>query len=144
MEQLLMFKMKFLLFVVASNIFGLGGSRVELDSQCLNCFNVDYDKTIWLEQEPSLDNPEPENDLFGFSLALGDKKVYIGAPGFGKTGNVFQCPVSFDKSKSSSNSGSSLKAPCYDTELNTAFKNRGKSRFLIGKSNCFLSKLQKV
>ena len=124
-----MFETKFFLLVVASRFLGLGGSRVELDSQCLNCFNVDYDKTIWLEQSPSLDNPEPENDLFGFSLALGDKKVYIGAPGYGKTGNVFQCPVSFDQSfdVAFGNSGSSRKAPCYDTELNTAFKNRGRS-----------------
>ena len=123
-----MMKIRFL-FLMA-HFLGLDGSRVGLDSQCLNCFNIDYDRTIWLEQEQQgkeisgSRNPETPTDLFGFSLALGESKVYIGAPGFGDTGNVFHCPVSFDRSI---NSGKSRKVSCSDTKLNDQFKQKGKS-----------------
>ena len=125
--------MKILIYILISLFMGLAGSRAELDNQCLNCFNIDYDKAIWLKQEqlegngpgniPTSANQETTSDLFGFSLALGDNKVYIGAPGFGDTGNVFQCPISFDRSITSRKSP---KALCSDTKLNSEFRKRGK------------------
>ena len=127
-----MFGLSVFILILLVNLLVLKGSRVELDNQCLNCFNIDYDKTIWLEQEQHEElgsgKSEISDDLFGFSLALGEKEVYIGAPGFGDTGNIYHCPVSFGKSTTSPNAGSFRRASCSDTELNTEFRKRGRFR----------------
>ena len=127
-----MFGLSVFILILLLNLSVLKGSRVELDNQCLNCFNIDYDKTIWLEQEQHEEmgsgKSEISDDLFGFSLALGKKEVYIGAPGFGDTGNVYHCPVSFGKSAISTNVGNFRRASCSDTELNTEFRKRGRFR----------------
>ena len=120
-----------LLFLVVSNAFlSLGVSRDDYkpDKQdgCLNCFNIDFENSIWLKQ-----NEEPGSgqnlvlsgkkttgaDLFGFSLALGKNRVYIGAPGYDVAGTLFQCPIS------PITSGNTI--PCYDTKVNEKFNRLG-------------------
>ena len=119
-------------FVVVFNVFlVLSGARedYDLDNQdrCLNCFNIDFDKSVWLKPNEESDSGQnlvlsgrktTDEDLFGFSLALGENRVYIGAPGYDTAGTLFQCPISLDTS------GNTF--PCYDTKVNEKFNRIGK------------------
>ena len=117
-----------LLFGASSTFLGVLCSRGEIDSQneCINCFNVDFDNTVWLKQNEDGSNQKQNlgrhkivnEDLFGFSLALGEDRVYIGAPGYNIAGTLFQCPISRGTSENT--------LPCYDTKSNEDTRRLGK------------------
>jgi hypothetical protein len=119
----------FVFWVVSTAFLAVSGANEDLDNQagCLNCFNIDFDNSIWLKQneEPgSVQNlvlsgrKTTNEDLFGFSLALVENRVYIGAPGYDIAGTLFQCLISRDTSGNTS--------PCYDTKVNEKFNRLGK------------------
>ena len=61
-------------------------------------FNViDFNNPIWLKQEQDKFYKFKKDDLFGFSLALGKSEVYIGAPGYKKSGTLFHCPIAYKR-----------------------------------------------
>ena len=61
-------------------------------------FNViDFNNPIWLKQEQDKFYKFKKDDLFGFSLALGKSEVYIGAPGYNRSGTLFHCPIAYKR-----------------------------------------------
>ena len=92
------------------------GSKDQTD--CENCFNVDFDNSIWLKQDKGNLYWEKEESSFGISLALDNDTVYLGAPGYKGYGTLFQCPIDFDKSESTTT--------CYDTKVNEKIVRSGK------------------
>ena len=61
-------------------------------------FNViDFNNPIWLKQEQDETYKFKKDDLFGFSLALGKGEVYIGAPGYNRSGTLFHCPIAYKR-----------------------------------------------
>ena len=61
-------------------------------------FNViDFNNPIWLKQEQDKTYRYKKDDLFGFSLALGKGEVYIGAPGYNRSGTLFHCPIAYKR-----------------------------------------------
>ena len=100
--------MLLLLFLGAATNNFLGSNA------CTDCFNIDFDNAIWLKPDNASKTtnhiPAPEHQsFFGFSLALGENTIYIGAPGYGGYGALFQCPILPD------NSNQTLL--CHKTEL---------------------------
>ena len=58
---------------------------------------IDFNNTIWLKQDQDKTHKFQKDDLFGFSLALGKDEVFIGAPGYNRSGTLFHCPIAYKR-----------------------------------------------